>query len=532
MAITDTAALQGVSKSILSKVIPISDIHLHIDAHPRDKKVIVCHGIFDIVHPGHLNLLLNAKQKAGILIAGIIADDFLTEEQSKAGVNENVRAMSLAALECVDYVVIDRHAEPTNLIEQVQPDFFLTGFSYFESSHSNSLESVKTVLDRCGGELLLTGNQTFSSRARSADILPSTFSAVKLALSLRSEELTLDEISSILDHSKEASVHIIGDSFLDCYTQCRIGGPSPKTPSVSVELEHEEQFLGGAARVALQFAKAGIRTTISTMVGDDSAGETIIERLKSEGVYVNALVDTHRKTGKNIWYCCRDQRIFQVRQTDSKVIPARLSKDLEESLKQITVDACVFVDYRLGMLNTLSIPSFVKAIPKSTLKVADCQAISRWGNILDYQEFDLITPNQREAQYALGDQDSILKSLANELMRRAKCKTLMLKLGSNGVIVFRNSEHKRNFFSLDSFASNVVDSMGAGDAFLTYATLGMIFSKSDFSAALLGSVAASIKCRHLGFYAVNPDEIKDFISMLGETMDNVGHQIEKVLVDQ
>ena len=62
---------------------------------------------------------------------------------------------------------------------------------------------------------------------------------------------------------------------------------------------------------------------------------------------------------------------------------------------------------------------------------------SRWGNILDFENFDLITPNEREARFALGDQDSSIRPLATNLFNKSKCKLLILKLGEKGSLTYR-----------------------------------------------------------------------------------------------
>ena len=79
----------------------------------------------------------------------------------------------------------------------------------------------------------------------------------------------------------------------------------------------------------------------------------------------------------------------------------------------------MFSDFRHGMFNRRTIPQLIAAIADGTFRVADSQVASRWGNILDFEGFDLITPNEREARFALGDQDSVVRPLALELYRRA-----------------------------------------------------------------------------------------------------------------
>ena len=93
----------------------------------------------------------------------------------------------------------------------------------------------------------------------------------------------------------------------------------------------------------------------------------------------------------------------------------------------------------------------------------------RWGNILEFQDFELITPDEREARFALGDQDLVVRQLGAELYRRAQCKTLILKLGEHGLMAFRgepDDEEERTFFAVDSLADRVVDALGSGDASL------------------------------------------------------------------
>ena len=75
-------------------------------------------------------------------------------------------------------------------------------------------------------------------------------------------------------------------------------------------------------------------------------------------------------------------------------------------------------------------------------KVGDSQVASRWGNILEFDNFDLITPNERETRFALGDQDTGIRPLASKLYEKAKCKTLIFKLGSNGILTLRRKFKK------------------------------------------------------------------------------------------
>jgi sugar/nucleoside kinase (ribokinase family) len=124
---------------------------------------------------------------------------------------------------------------------------------------------------------------------------------------------------------------------------------------------------------------------------------------------------------------------------------------------------------------------------------------SRWGNITEFQEFDLVTPNEREARFALGDQDSGIRPLASALYDAARCKTLILKLGERGVLTCRSADHESldSFVVVDSFVDRVVDAVGAGDALL-----------ADGVATILGSIAAACECELDGNVPVTPADVR------------------------
>jgi sugar/nucleoside kinase (ribokinase family) len=166
----------------------------------------------------------------------------------------------------------------------------------------------------------------------------------------------------------------------------------------------------------------------------------------------------------------------------------------------------IFSDFRHGIFNRGSIPHLTKAVLSDVMKVADSQVASRWGNILEFNGFDMITPNEKEARFALGDQDSNIRRLAWDIYSVAKCKTLMMKLGSRGMLAQVNDQAE--VIVLDSFARNVVDPVGAGDAFLAYATLG-IFTGSVEKAAVLGSIAAALECEHEGNVPITADMMRE-----------------------
>ena len=100
--------------------------------------------------------------------------------------------------------------------------------------------------------------------------------------------------------------------------------------------------------------------------------------------------------------------------------------------------------------------------------MADSQVASRWGNITEFRNFDLVTPNEREARFALAAQDSTVGQLAKEVTDACVTGNLILKLGSKGIFCVYPGDGYYNQFSLDSFSSGVVDPVGLEMLLLAY----------------------------------------------------------------
>lgn len=94
------------------KIKSIDEVRAVVGVYPREKSVVMCHGTFDVVHPGHLRHLLYAKSKADVLVVSVTADVHVSKGELRPHVPQDLRAASLAAYEFVDFVVIDGNATP------------------------------------------------------------------------------------------------------------------------------------------------------------------------------------------------------------------------------------------------------------------------------------------------------------------------------------------------------------------------------------------------------------------------------------
>lgn len=501
--------MDAASKHLFAhKIKTIEQLCEMVGARPRARKVIMCHGTFDVVHPGHIRHLLYAKTKADILIASLTADAHITKANMRPYVPEDLRAVNLAALEMVDYVIIDRNATPIENLALVKPDYFAKGYEYTAGSIHPKTKEEMAVMESYGGEMLFTPGDIVYSSSALIELAPPSIGVEKLMTLMEAEGVTFNDLRGVVSKLKGIRAHVVGDTIVDSYTHCSMIGGMTKTPTMSVRYERKADFTGGAAIVAKHLRAAGAEVTFSTVLGDDKYKDFVLDDLETAGVHTLPIIDETRPTTNKNAIVAEGYRLLKVDTLDNRSISDKIVERLKAQLAERgDSQAVVFSDFRHGIFNRSTIPQLVDAIPSGAFRVADSQVASRWGNILEFQEFDLITPNEREARFALGDQDSVVRPLALELHKRAKCKTLILKCGDRGIFTYRSDspDDVRAFFTMDSFAAHVLDAVGAGDALLAYATLALVATKSDVIASILGNIAAGIECEHDGNWPVTPE---------------------------
>ena len=506
------------------KIKTLEELKQIVRPRPRSASVIMCHGAFDIVHPGHIRHLMYAKDKADILIASVTGDDHITKANFRPFVPDTLRAMSLAAMEMVDFVLIDRNATPLENLRTLQPDYFAKGYEYSSSGVNPKTREEIQVLDTYGGEVIFTPGDIVYSSSALIELAPPSIANEKLITLMEAEGIDFQDLYAVLDQFQGIKVHVVGDTIVDSHSYCSMIGGVTKTPTMSVLFQQKTDYAGGAAVVAKHLQAAGAEAEFSTVLGNDNLKEFVLDDLEKAGVKVQPIIDNTRPTTNKNVIISEGHRLLKIDTLDNRSISERHVARLKEQISTSPADAVVFSDFRHGIFNRHTIPELASAIPAGIFRAADSQVASRWGNILEFEDFDLITPNEREARFSLGDQDSVVRPLAFELRQRSRCKTLILKLGDRGIITYRfdSPVDYRAFFAIDSFVDHLVDAVGAGDALLAYSTLAMVATKNEVIASILGCMAAGVECEHDGNWPVKPDAVREKIHKV-ETQVQYSH---------
>ena len=190
-------------KNYLNKILTTKEILQKIGKFPRAEKlkVSMCHGVFDLVHPGHIRHLTYTKSKSNILIVSITSDIHVKKADLRPYVPQRLRAENLAALEFVDYVIIDKNETPIENIKKLKPDFFVKGYEYITSRKDNpNTNEEKKVLESYGGEFLFTPGDYVLSSSNIIENENPDLSLIKLKSLLEGENMSFKKIFGTLNH--------------------------------------------------------------------------------------------------------------------------------------------------------------------------------------------------------------------------------------------------------------------------------------------------------------------------------------------
>jgi len=134
------------------------------DLKAAGRKVVLCHGCFDLMHPGHIKYFQAAKEMGDLLVVTVSPDIYVDKGEGRPVFNETLRTESIAALECVDFVAVNKWPTAEETLRLLRPDIYVKG-QEFESleDKTGKLQKEHRILEEIGAEMRFTHGIVFSS---------------------------------------------------------------------------------------------------------------------------------------------------------------------------------------------------------------------------------------------------------------------------------------------------------------------------------------------------------------------------------
>ena len=237
----------------MQKIIEITDIP-RIRTYMSGKTIVLCHGTFDVLHPGHLKHVQEAKRLSGVddpvLVVGLTADKHVHKGPGRPAWTEDFRAEMLAAWEIVDYVIIVDDPTALPLIEALRPDLYCKGLEYVHRKTDGNLARECALVESYGGRVEFAGQTLGRATQLVMDYFCRLSPEVQGFLREFNARHSLAEIKEWLEKALRLKVQVIGDAIIDRYVYCEPAGQAMKRPIIAWQHRSEASWYGGATVVA------------------------------------------------------------------------------------------------------------------------------------------------------------------------------------------------------------------------------------------------------------------------------------------
>jgi rfaE bifunctional protein kinase chain/domain/rfaE bifunctional protein nucleotidyltransferase chain/domain len=485
------------------------------DAREHGRAVVHCHGCFDIVHPGHIQHLQYARSLGDELVVTVSADSHVNKGVDRPLIPDDLRAASLAALECVDWVYVNPDPTAVELLEKLQPDIYVKGKEYERNADPRFLAERDAVQNHGGRVIFSSGEVVYSSTALINSIQGrDVFQDEKVSRYCDKFDLANSTLQRLIGDFRKHKILVIGDYILDRYQFCDATGVAGEGPMMALRHLQSKDFDGGAAVIALHLAGLGAKASLLTSLADDSQSNQIQLRLSAAGVTVDS--SNHRRTlvTKNR-YLVDQTKLFKVDEGTPDPIDSAVQRRLAQTILTAAQDASavIFADFGYGLITESLLeeilPPLRKMVPILTADVS-----GRQSSLLRFKSVDLLCPTEREMRETLHDFSSGLGAVVWNLLASTGAKQAMITLGKQGLVTFARPQSPGGRLIseyLPALSNRVVDPLGCGDALLATASLTLAAGGSLHAAAYLGSLAAAIAVEQLGNQPLSADQLRSAI---------------------
>jgi rfaE bifunctional protein kinase chain/domain/rfaE bifunctional protein nucleotidyltransferase chain/domain len=467
----------------------------------KNKKIVLCHGVFDLVHLGHIKHFKSAKSYGDYLVVSITVDKFIKKGPGRPLFNEDQRLEFLSQIKLIDKVIFSKSSSAEDVIKLVKPNYYVKGPDYLKNKNDKTKKIYieKKLVESFGGKIVYTKDQSFSS----SKIINSNYLIFdedqKKFLRKIKKKFNYSEISEILDKFKKLNVFVLGELIIDKYCFGNVIGKSGKEPHLVLKENKTEYYLGGSAAVVKHIASFVNKADILSPFGFEKYYNKIINQEFSKNINKNFF-----KPYKNYQTITKTRFVDKIsgyKLFGSYVLPEKSELNFEKYIKRVIqkkkkkIDMFLVCDYGHNFISKNIANEIMKTKKMMSLNAQVNSANIGYHSINKYSEISSLIINENELRQELRDDKSSLEFLAKKIMLEKNIQNIIVTCGRLGAILVND---KFKVFKCPAFAKKTVDKVGAGDSMLAIASMGLKLKLDPELILFISSLAASISVESIG----------------------------------
>ncbi|MFH0827348.1 MAG: PfkB family carbohydrate kinase [Candidatus Omnitrophota bacterium] len=489
------------------------------DLRKKNKIIVLCHGVFDLLHPGHIKHFEAAKKEGDVLVVTLTKDEFVNKGPGRPIFNQILRAESIAAIGCVDFVAINDGPTAVETIKRLKPHLYAKGSDYVrrKADITGMILEEEQAVKSVGGRIHFTDEVSFSSTALiNTHLTPYPPEAKDYFLKFRKRYVGSDLIEA-LKGLKDISVLVIGDIIIDEYHYCFGMGKSQKDNILASKFLNEEIFAGGVLAASNHIAGFCKSVTLVSVLGrlndykdfiqahlKPNVKTQLFERKDAPTVVKRRFVDPHFLT-----------KLFEICYLpDGPSLPGDLEDKivayLESNLKKF--DMVLVADFGHGLVTPRIIQTLCQKANFLAVNVQTNSANLGFNLITKFNRADYICIDEPEIRFACHDRYAHLEKLVLKISKQLHCSKIIITRGHQGALAY---SRKGGFHKIPIFSKEIVDRIGAGDAYFSITSPCVFKNQPMEVVGFIGNAVGAMKVLIVGNRsAVEPVPLYKYISTL------------------
>ena len=472
------------------------------DLKSKGKKVVHCHGVFDLLHIGHIKHFEEARSLGDCLVVTITPDEYVNKGSNRPAFTTALRLEALAALEVVDFVAANKWPVAVETIKVLQPAIYCKGPDYKNHADdvTGKIDDEEQAVESVGGKICYTEDITFSSSSllnKFGDVYNET---QKSFIEKILYDQNIDQIKNSIDNFKNLKILVIGETIIDQYVFCEALGKSGKEPVLVLRDLEMEQYAGGAAAIARHLSDFCGTISLLSMLGEEKEYEDfVLEDLPdniepyfifkegSPTITKKRYVDNLSKSKSLGVYSINDSQINGENQN-------QLHAYLENLIPKH--DLVIISDYGHGFITKNTAARISKQSIFTSLNAQINAAKIGYHTMNNYRGIDFAIINETELRHELRDREGSVKNLMKQLAKNLQAKNLVVTQGSNGATLYASKND--TYHNCPAFAAKILDKIGAGDAMLALVSCSLKNGLDANLSLFIGSLAAAQSVESIG----------------------------------
>ena len=464
------------------------------DLKKQGKRVVHCHGVFDLLHIGHIRYFRQARQMGDVLVVTVTPDRFVDKGPHRPAFPEDLRVEGVASQDQVDFAAINTWATAEELLRFMKPDVYVKGsdFKSVDSDPTGKLQIEAKVCEELGIALRLTEDIVFSSTNLINRFMSSFSDDVQEYLEMFRSRYSVAEIEDLFEKMQGLSVTVVGDTILDDYQYCSPLGASSKEPVMAFSHMDGDLFAGGVLAIANHLSNLVGTVDMFTMLGEKESHEKFIRNSLNANVIPHFIFKKDAPTIRKRRYIdgYSMAKLFEIYHMDDSGPDKQQDEDFREAImaQALKSDLTMAADFGHGTITPLCREELAKA-PYLAVNTQANAGNRGFHTISGYGRCDFVSLAEPELRLDTRDRQTGVIPMTETVRQKVGASLIAVTRGKKGSYILRNDGLG---VVVPAFTHRVVDKIGSGDAFFSVASLAARLDVQPELLGFLGNVVGSI----------------------------------------